>query len=140
LTRYVIDASVALKWFIPEIHHLEAQVLVQARHELIAPDLIIVEAGSAMVKKVRANEIDVADAAASLASLRALLALVPAVEMSESGLRLALEYGRSIYDSLYVALAVREACQLVTADRRLYNAVAPLLPETMLWIEELPGE
>ncbi len=51
---------------------------------------------------------------------------------------LALDHDRSVYDALYVALAVDEGCQLVTADRRLYNALAPHLPETMLWIEDVP--
>ena len=51
---------------------------------------------------------------------------------------LAMNHERSAYDALYVALAVDEGCQLVTADRRLYNALAPHLPETMLWIENVP--
>jgi predicted nucleic acid-binding protein len=48
-----------------------------------------------------------------------------------------LQFGRSAYDSLYVALALDERCQLVTADRRLYDATSPIYPDTMLWIEDL---
>lgn len=39
-------------------------------------------------------------------------------------------YQRTVYDCLYLALAVREGCQMVTADERLYNRLqgTPLAP------------
>ncbi len=46
-------------------------------------------------------------------------------------------FDRSIYDSLYVALALRERCKLVTADRRLYNALSLAFSDTMLWVEDI---
>jgi predicted nucleic acid-binding protein len=52
---------------------------------------------------------------------------------------LAHQYIRSVYDALYVALALQEGCQLVTADGRLYNALRPVLPDTMLWVGDLPA-
>jgi len=33
-----------------------------------------------------------------------------------------------VYDCLYVALAEREGCELVTTDARLINTLAPQLP------------
>jgi predicted nucleic acid-binding protein len=39
-------------------------------------------------------------------------------------LRLALEYGISAYDAVYVALAAEERLPLVTADARLVRALA----------------
>ena len=33
-----------------------------------------------------------------------------------------------VYDCLYVALAERESCELVTADTRLLNSLQPLFP------------
>ncbi|MEP7215400.1 MAG: type II toxin-antitoxin system VapC family toxin [Anaerolineaceae bacterium] len=71
------------------------------------------------------------------------IADAPVFEMPTGALLLgamsiALRFNRSIYDSLYVALALQERCALVTADRRLYDAVAPSYLETMLWIEDVP--
>jgi predicted nucleic acid-binding protein len=41
---------------------------------------------------------------------------------------IAFDFGRSVYDCLYVALAVRSQTQLITADERLANALAARLP------------
>lgn len=43
--------------------------------------------------------------------------------MLASALEIALAHRRSIYDAIYVALALRENCEMVTADERLYNAL-----------------
>jgi predicted nucleic acid-binding protein len=51
---------------------------------------------------------------------------------------LASAHQRTLCDALYVALAIAEACRFVTADRALYNSLAPSYPEIMLWIEDLP--
>lgn len=54
MSRYVVDASVAVKWFVPEIHTDASLRLLDGNHELLAPDLckdagkrkyILVEAG-----------------------------------------------------------------------------------------------
>jgi len=37
-------------------------------------------------------------------------------------------FDRTVYDSLYLALAVQSKAQLVTADEKLANAVAAQLP------------
>ncbi len=45
-----------------------------------------------------------------------------------SALSIALQYGRSLYDCLYVALAVRSNAELVNADEKLANALASRFP------------
>jgi predicted nucleic acid-binding protein len=60
----------------------------------------------------------------------ALMPLLP------SAFAIASAAGHSVYDCLYVALAEREDCPLVTADRRFYEAFAGgHLGHRMLWIE-----
>ena len=63
---------------------------------------------------------------------------MPTAPLLLGAMSIALRFNRSIYDSLYVALAFQEDCALVTADRRLYDALAISYPETMLWIEDVP--
>jgi predicted nucleic acid-binding protein len=54
--------------------------------------------------------------------LVAPVVLVPLEELVEPGIELAIELGLTVYDSLYLALALRGGHSLVTADRRIVEA------------------
>jgi predicted nucleic acid-binding protein len=43
-------------------------------------------------------------------------------------LKIALVHDRSVYDCLYVALAIQFKVQMITADERLANALAARFP------------
>ena len=91
------------------------------------------------MKKVRAGDLQRATIAENLAAIaNAPVREVSGRSLHASAMEIALRFYRSIYDSLYVALALQERCQLVTADRKLYDAVAPHYAGTMLWIEAVP--
>ena len=137
MTRFVVDASVAIKWYLTEEHSAAAALLLADEHERIAPELIIVESAQVLAKRQRLGEISVPDAQASLVALRDSTHLQGCISLVSAALDIALTHHRSVYDSLYVALAMRDGCQLVTADRRLYNALSLPLPNTMLWIEDI---
>jgi len=49
----VVDASVAVKWFLPEPDAEPAVALLRAGHRLIAPDLLWIEVASVLWKVVR---------------------------------------------------------------------------------------
>ena len=40
MTRFVIDASVIIKWFVEEVHAEAARRLQDDQYELLAPDLL----------------------------------------------------------------------------------------------------
>ncbi|HVO58517.1 MAG TPA: type II toxin-antitoxin system VapC family toxin [Dongiaceae bacterium] len=61
--------------------------------------------------------------------------IVPASELIESALKIALRHGRSVYDCLYVALALQTGSEMVTADERLVHAVGPAYP--VRWLGSL---
>ena len=65
------------------------------------------------------------------------MTLAPSGQLLAAALDIGMEHNRSVYDALYVALALREGCRLVTADRRLYQALEPVMPATMLWVEDI---
>jgi len=50
------------------------------------------------------------------------------LDLVREALELALSHGRTVYDSLYVALAMESRSELITADERLANALAARLP------------
>ena len=57
MSRLVVDASVAVKWFLPEAQSDAARALLGSGHDLIAPELVYAELGIALVKRVRKGEI-----------------------------------------------------------------------------------
>ena len=119
-----MDASVAIKWLLPEVHSEAALRLLSPDHSLIAPDLFFAEVGNVLWKRVSRGEVTVTQARAAL---EALLAVPLQVHRSQLLMPLALEIAcgtrRSVYDSLYLAAAVLGGCPLVTADRKLHDAV-----------------
>ena len=116
----VVDASVAVKWVLPEDAAERALLLRQQAEELIAPTLIAAEIGSAMRKHVVAKRLSVSQA---LEGARAAIALidriVPEPELVHRALELSIELQHPIYDCFYLVLAERENCILMTADQVL---------------------
>jgi predicted nucleic acid-binding protein len=140
MTPLVVDASVVIKWLPPfqqEPLASEAEKLLdrweQTVVELIAPDLIWTEIANAHCRAVRQNKCSSGDAQASLAVMHEQeLLTVPSEQLIDLALRIALQHGRTAYDSLYVALAVTLKSELVTADERLVNALSGYFPVTWL--------
>jgi predicted nucleic acid-binding protein len=121
----VVDASVVAAAFFPEDHSNAARALLAGDRELLAPDLVYAEVGNVIWKRHARREIDEAEAGELLADvLRLPLRTTPSEELVASALSLALRVGRTVYDCLYIALAVRSGSVMVTADRRLANALA----------------
>ena len=140
MTRLVVDASVAIKWFLPEVHAAAAERILDPEHELIAPDLILAEFGNVLWKRQRRGEITAATAGTVLVDFKRFpITTAPLAPIIEPALDIAVRLGRSVYDCLYLALAERAACRMVTADRRFRDAVAEsALASHLLWVEDAP--
>lgn len=137
MTTCVVDASVAVKWFVEEEYSAQARSLLSEDAVRRAPDFILVEFAHVALKLIRRRQLSPHDARAAGAHLARLVTLHPASPLVRSAFEIGLMFDRSIYDSLYVALALRERCKLVTADRRLYNALSLAFSDTMLWVEDI---
>jgi predicted nucleic acid-binding protein len=138
MTCYVVDASIVVKWFVPEIYSEAAIRFLNGSDELIAPDLIFSEAGNALWKKVMRAEILPASAKEIIQNLMVSpVKLYPSGPMLEIALDISIEYRRSLYDSLYLALALSRRCPMVTADRRFFNSFKrSSLAGHLVWIED----
>jgi predicted nucleic acid-binding protein len=136
MKEFVVDASVVLKWFIPEVHEAEAKRFIDPNNVLFAPDLLPSEFGNILWKKVRRGEITDDEAMRIAAELQdAPLVIVPTLDLLTDALRIATSTGRTVYDSTYVALAVAQRCRLVTADQKLYNALQhSTYDKNLLWV------
>ncbi len=121
---YVVDASVAVKWFVPEELTEEALSYLSDEHELLAPDLLWPEFANIVWKKVRRGELT-PDEARRILSLRQQVPLkvTASTNLIDSALEIALGLDRTVYDSMYLALAAHRDCVMLTADRRLFKAV-----------------
>ncbi len=141
--QWVVDASVALKWYLRDEEYIpEADGLLEAHSSgtaiLAAPHYIRYEI---------ANGLEVASRRGRIAlhqipqRLQAFLDLNIALVSDEwdvflSAIDIATQVSASFYDSLYLAVAQGMSYNFVTADRRLYNHVNSKLP-WVVWIGNL---
>ena len=133
MNRYVIDSSVAIKWFIYEDLQAEALAILNewelGNLECVVPDWFYVEIGNILWKKHRNQLITREEVDTALAELGNLPLLIkPSHPLNDAAVSFAIKYDRTVYDSLYVVLAEEEDCPFVTADDRLANALAPHIP------------
>jgi predicted nucleic acid-binding protein len=123
----VIDASVAIKWYVKQPYSEAAGSLAEGEAALIAPDALLAEAGSALWKYVRAGEMSVEHARTVLARLPAHFeTLFPLPPLADEALEIAVAIRHPIYDCFYLAVARRENAPVVTADKRLAAAAQAL--------------
>ncbi len=119
----VIDASVAVKWVVPEAGS-DAAIALLGR-ELWAPSLWLAEAANALRKKCRRGEISEDEARLRAQDLTdAPIEPIELPILLPSAMRIAGELGHSIYDCFYLAAAVLRDTTLVTDDRRFAAKVA----------------
>ena len=138
MKKFVVDASVAIKWFIPEVHSPAAARLLDPRIYLSAPDLIGPELGNTLWKKVRRGEIDPKEASQVLEAFdKTTLEIYPSAVLLPAALELALGFDRSVYDCLYLALAIAQSCELITADQKFHSVVtASPFASQIRWVED----
>ena len=118
----VVDASVAALWVLQQPGTDRATALY-SEPRLIAPSLIAAEIGSALWKAVRRGDATRDHAVIALeAALLPLHEIMPSEDLRSRALEIAIELDHPIYDCFYLALAERERCALVTADKRLVAA------------------
>lgn len=119
----VVDSSVAVKWYLPEAGSDRAASLLQSDLHLIAPDLLISEVGNVLWKRRRELPAAEIEAIALAVASACPASLYPSSALLQGALAIALAHDRTVYDSLYLALAMSQSCRLVTADENFANAL-----------------
>lgn len=136
MTGIVVDASVAVKWCLPSVRQELAaeaeELLASSRREevrFLVPDLFWIELANALWKALRRNEISSSHAASAMSFMRDLgIATLHSMDIVPLALDLATIRGRTVYDSVYVALAMQSQSNLITADERIADALAARFP------------
>jgi predicted nucleic acid-binding protein len=135
----VVDASVAVKWFVPENYSAESLRFLDAGFRRHIPVLLHSEVAQTIWKKVyQRKEIEAADGRFILRGLMVTRLESHAVlPLLEPAFDIAIATGRTVYDSIYLALAVSLGCKFVTADQKLYNALrAGPFANDVLWVTD----
>ncbi len=141
MSVFVVDASVVIKWFIPEVDSAAARRLLDQDHTYFAPDLLFAEMANITWKKVRAGHLSPTQGERLMSDFETIaVETVSCRALARDAHSLALTTGRSAYDALYLALAVRLDTQMITADERLVNAVGaiPALSAHIASLQHLP--
>jgi predicted nucleic acid-binding protein len=119
VSRIVVDASIALKWYLEEDGSPVAEKL-RTENDIVAPELVIAETINGLWKAVRRKLVPRAQVDAALPRIpAAFAALAPLSGLAEAVWAFAMELDHPAYDTFYLALAVRENCAFATADVRL---------------------
>ncbi len=134
---YVVDASVAAKWILKEPRQEDALEwlarYLQGEIFLFAPDLLLAEFASLVVKRNRRKQLTAAQARDAYQMMRRFTpVLVETRPLLEQALQLSLRYALSLWDCVYLAAAMGRGFGLITADRRFYRGVAKVYPKACL--------
>lgn len=129
-----------MKWFLTlEVHSVLARRLLNDEQvSIIAPDLLGIEIANALAMKRRRGDMTNEEVDSFLDTFAGLaLEIHPSRNLLRRATQLSAFLNRTVYDSLYLALAITQNCALITADRKFYDAVAASeLAPHIRWIED----
>jgi len=136
---FVVDASVAAKWFIEEEYAEAAISVLDESNQLHAPDFLLLEMDSIICKWTRRGVVTPAEGSDLRYSLRQYpIQYHSFTTILDPAFLIANQTGQSVYDCLYVALAATLNCRVITADRRLHDALKNgLLKNHIGWVGDI---
>ena len=124
MSVFVVDASVVVKWFVPEIHSDAARRLLVLPHEYIAPDLLFAETANTIWKKIRRQELTTEEGQQLVADIRQIaVETVPCRALAEDAHALANATGRTVYRFDVRCPGGSTNTRAITADERLEAAL-----------------
>lgn len=139
----VVDASVALKWWLRDEDSTAEADQVQTDFlcgnlSLVTPSLFDYEIVNTLKMAVVRNRIDEAYALSAIADLIAYdIERHDMRSLQPLAFQLACRYQRSVYDAAYLALAQTLGFDFYTGDKRLFNAVGNVF-KWVKWIGDYP--
>ncbi|MGD0090223.1 MAG: type II toxin-antitoxin system VapC family toxin [Planctomycetota bacterium] len=121
----VVDASVIASRIFPDECGPQARKLLAGPERLCAPDFVFTEVANVIWKRNGRGEIGDEESLQLLADAKALpLQITASDELLVLALELAIRTRRTVYDCLYLALAIRMDAVHVTGDKRLVHALS----------------
>ena len=120
----VIDACVAIKWFLPENNYRQAGKILSSYNRMIIPDLFLIEFDAIVTKKVRQRLVEQGDALLIIQEVRNIpFDVIPYKMVSKMAFDLSSALPITQYDACYLAAAIEYNEIVVTADIRFLNGM-----------------
>nr|MDO8099760.1 type II toxin-antitoxin system VapC family toxin [Candidatus Njordarchaeota archaeon] len=141
MERVVVDASVAVKWFVTERDSNKALQLRDSyqgqKIELVAPNLIYYEVANALRfhPHYGLTEADLLDSITALRDMQ--IALDMTADIWLQAFDVSLSQGVSVYDAVYMAMSIVLDVKLVTGDRRLVEKLGESSRNRITLLEEI---
>jgi len=137
MKNLVVDSGITVKWFVEEDDSDTAQLIYNQYESgtisLLAPGLIHAEFGNVIWKKLIFQGVSKEETDFAIQNFQNIsFILTPITLLFDDAYRIAVKYKRPFYDSLYLALSVKENCEFVTADEKFYNSVQRDFPQIIL--------
>lgn len=124
MNTHVIDACVAIKWFLPEEKYKEAGDILSQHDRLYAPDLFEIEIDSIITKKVRQKLIETEDAYRIFEEIRNIpIQIIPYKLIEKLAFDLSVALPVTQYDACYLAVAIEYNEKVITADKRFVRGL-----------------
>lgn len=124
---FILDASVAAKWFNNESLTDKAievrDAFVQGKIRLLAPAQLVYEVGNSIWKNKTLTDEDSEKAISHLVDLEIELIQLNQEEMATAAMKIARKYSITFYDAAYVALADRFHATLISADDEIISKI-----------------
>lgn len=135
MKKAVFDASIAAKWFVEDAKSDQA-IRYRLDYDQIAPGLILVEVANVLLRYVRVGEFPAEAVTQAVRNVEQTVVTTGDQQLISEATELAHKAAHSIYDMLYVALALRSGLPLVTADLKLAGKLkAAQIPVQLLTLE-----
>lgn len=126
MTNYIVDASVVAEFIVGGIYTSNARSLFRGAlggDLFSAPELCLAECTNVIWRLVRFQGMPPDQAITALRNLRALpLKRMATKSVLSAALGIGLKHDLAIYDSLYIALALRSKSTFVTIDKKQTRA------------------
>jgi len=120
----VVDACVAIKWFLPEKNYQKAGEILSNHNNLFAPDLFLIEMDSIITKKVRQRLVETDDAYRIYDELRNVpIQIIPYSLIGKLAFDLSVALPITQYDACYLAVAIEYGEKVISADMRFVNGM-----------------
>jgi predicted nucleic acid-binding protein len=138
MATFVVDVNVVVKWRLPEELATNAALLLSKDDiVLLAPDFLLIEANNVFATKVRSGSIARDAASSYLSTLPGLLELTPFGLLLGPAFEMSSRLNCSVYDALYVVLALEHGCKAVTADEKLVDKLKGAHSDALVWLGDI---
>jgi predicted nucleic acid-binding protein len=120
----VVDASLAVKWFLPEAGADAAAMVLLGDKVIVGPDMLAVEVHATLVRGANMVKANREEAVSSIQRFQNMLEsndvqlIRSTPRQIERSANLAIKLGHPLKDCIYLTLAMELDCELVTCDAK----------------------